>query len=76
MVGLEISCLCFSWLVRHSVTGPQRAAGPILKMSKTPPKARRSAPALGEHTRELLVELGIPAPEVEALAAEGVIVTS
>ena len=36
---------------------------------------RIDPPRKGEHTRELLTELGIPAPEVEALAAEGVIVT-
>jgi formyl-CoA transferase len=63
------------WDLEHTITGPQRVAGPILKMSKTPPAAMRSAPALGEHTAELLGEMGIPADDVAALSREGVIVT-
>jgi crotonobetainyl-CoA:carnitine CoA-transferase CaiB-like acyl-CoA transferase len=34
----------------------------------------RGAPEVGEHTREILAELGLAASEVDALAADGVIV--
>jgi crotonobetainyl-CoA:carnitine CoA-transferase CaiB-like acyl-CoA transferase len=60
----------------HSVTGPQKVVSPIIKMSKTPTAARRSAPALGEHTGELLAEFGLSRDEIESLAANGVIVCS
>ncbi|HXH84491.1 MAG TPA: CoA transferase [Candidatus Tectomicrobia bacterium] len=45
---------------------PFRAGGVI-------PPVRRPAPRLGEHTREVLAELGVPDAEVERLAAAGVV---
>ncbi len=59
--------------LEHSVTGPQRVVGPIVTMSKTPTEARLPAPALGEHTREVLTELGFARAEVEALETAGVV---
>jgi crotonobetainyl-CoA:carnitine CoA-transferase CaiB-like acyl-CoA transferase len=40
------------------------------------PPLRRPAPRLGEHTREVLGELGIPAGEIERLAGLGAVATS
>ncbi|MSP22866.1 MAG: CoA transferase [Dehalococcoidia bacterium] len=57
----------------HTITGPQRVVGPIVTMSKTPTGPRRAAPALGEHSREILIERGVPADEVEALIAADVV---
>jgi crotonobetainyl-CoA:carnitine CoA-transferase CaiB-like acyl-CoA transferase len=37
-----------------------------------PPRPRFRAPHLGEHTRELLAELQVPANEIEALVDSGV----
>ena len=37
---------------------------------------RRPAPALGEHTREILEELGLAPDEIDALASRKVIATS
>ncbi len=59
--------------LEHSVTGPQRVVGPIVTLSKTPTEARLPAPALGEHTREVLTELGFARAEVEALETAGVV---
>ena len=41
--------------------------------SATPAAVRRPAPRLGEHTAEILAELGLPAAEVERLAADGAV---
>ncbi len=44
-----------------------------VKASATPARIRRPAPLLGEHTAEVLGELGLPKAEIERLAAAGVI---
>lgn len=59
--------------LEHAVTGPQKVVGPIVNMSKTPVGPRRAAPALGQHTREVLLERGVPLDEVDALISEGVL---
>jgi len=44
-------------------TGPYRVVGIPIKLSRTPGAIRRSAPEVGEHTDEVLLELGISAPK-------------
>jgi crotonobetainyl-CoA:carnitine CoA-transferase CaiB-like acyl-CoA transferase len=51
----------------HPVAGRTRSIGLPVKFSKTPGGIRRPAPLLGEHTREVLGELGYTATEIEAL---------
>lgn len=51
----------------HPVLGSVRAIGSPLHLSDTPPVMRRAAPLLGEHTREVLAEAGLPAAEIDAL---------
>src|SRR5499426_3839120 len=43
------------------------------KLEKTPGTIRTGAPALGEHSREVLREAGLTAAEIDALAAERII---
>jgi len=57
----------------HPVTGPQRVVSPLARMSVTPVVARRPAPALGEHSEEVLLECGLSADEVAALLASGAV---
>jgi crotonobetainyl-CoA:carnitine CoA-transferase CaiB-like acyl-CoA transferase len=59
--------------VEHASIGTTRALGFPVKFSRTPGKVERAAPLLGQHTREILVELGYSAAQVEQLAAEGAI---
>jgi crotonobetainyl-CoA:carnitine CoA-transferase CaiB-like acyl-CoA transferase len=44
--------------VEHPTLGRLRSPGSPLKMSETPPRVDRRAPLLGEHTAEILRELG------------------
>jgi len=44
-----------------------------IKLSRTPGDARRPAPALGEHTEEVLREAGFDADEVGALLGSGAV---
>lgn len=57
----------------HPITGPQKVVGPLVKMSVTRTGVERSAPPLGYHTREVLVEAGIPEAEIAVLVEMGVV---
>lgn len=46
-------------------------AGPAVKLSLTPGETDREVPAQGQHTEEILKELGYSAQEIEALKASG-----
>lgn len=51
--------------------GPVRLLGMPVKFSRTPGDATRPAPALGEHTSEVLREAGIDGEELAALLESG-----
>ena len=53
--------------------GPVRMLGFPVRGSELDARVRRPAPALGEHTAEILGELGIERREIDALVASGVI---
>ncbi|GAA3353408.1 CoA transferase [Saccharopolyspora gregorii] len=59
--------------VDHPDEGPVRALGVPVKLSGTPGRIRRPAPALGEHTDELLRATGRTDEEIRALRAEGAV---
>jgi crotonobetainyl-CoA:carnitine CoA-transferase CaiB-like acyl-CoA transferase len=44
-----------------------------VKLSATPGRIRRRAPALGEHSREILTEAGFSKEEVKVLMGKGVV---
>lgn len=62
------------WEVEHAATGPQRVVGPATLMSATPTAVQRAAPALGEHSAEILVEAGFEPAEIARLCEAGVLV--
>ena len=57
----------------HTLLGPLRGNAPVVRMSGTPTRIQRASPALGEHTDEVLEELGFSADELAQLRADDII---
>jgi len=57
----------------HPVLGRLRTLGSPIRMSATPADAARRAPLLGEHTNEVLAELGLSTDEIAVLRRNGAI---
>ena len=58
--------------LEHSIAGPVKMVGPILKMGDAPLSATRASPALGEHTTEILGQLGYGPDQVDRLIDDGI----
>ncbi len=56
---------------RHPTVGDTEAIGCPIKFSATPTKVARPAPLFGQHTREVLLEFGFGAAEIQALLDSG-----
>lgn len=59
--------------IDHPVAGPFRTLSAPFTLSATPLEVRGPGPEVGEHTIEVLAELGVDAERVAALADEGVL---
>jgi crotonobetainyl-CoA:carnitine CoA-transferase CaiB-like acyl-CoA transferase len=59
--------------LEHPLLGTVRVAGSPIRMSKAETGARTASPALGQHTREVLVELSYSEDEIEALIRSRVV---
>jgi formyl-CoA transferase len=53
--------------------GNRDFVGSPIKMSRTPPAVRRGPAEIGEHSREVLLQAGFTADEVDALLASGAV---
>lgn len=60
--------------VTHPTLGSVRVTGSPVRFSHTPIRVERAGPLLGEHTREILGELGVR--DAAALEREGVVVSA
>jgi crotonobetainyl-CoA:carnitine CoA-transferase CaiB-like acyl-CoA transferase len=62
-------------LPRHAGDGIESITGVAspLRLTATPPVLRYAPPALGQHTREVLAEMGIDAARFETLRSAGVV---
>ncbi|MDZ7653258.1 MAG: CoA transferase [Burkholderiaceae bacterium] len=59
--------------VEHAEAGRTRALGCPLHFSATPTAEPKAAPALGQHSREVLREYGYNDPEIDDLVASGAV---
>ena len=59
--------------VQHPTLGVQRVLSPAIRLSRTPAAVVSATPERGEHTPEVLSELGLSAAEIAALRRQGVI---
>ena len=57
----------------HPVAGAIRQPRPAARFDKTPAQIRRHAPALGEHSVEILTQLGYQGEEIDALCQAGTV---
>jgi crotonobetainyl-CoA:carnitine CoA-transferase CaiB-like acyl-CoA transferase len=59
--------------VDHPRAGRVQALGHPIKFSETRAEVKRAAPLLGQHTREILGDLGYTAAQIDALVSEGAV---
>lgn len=59
--------------VDHANVGPLRTHGLPIKLHGTPGAVRQAPPTLGQHTQDVLAELGYSAEQIEALQVAGAV---
>ncbi len=59
--------------VKHRTLGDIRLVNQAVKLSRTPAQVTTATPELGEHTQEILAELGYDANEIESLRQANII---
>ncbi len=57
----------------HPSHGPIRLVGPAVNLHRTPGSITRPAPEFGQHTEEVLLEVGFSWKDIESLRSEGAI---
>lgn len=58
--------------VNHSLAGKIKMAGPMIQMSETPLEAKSASPALGEHTDQIMLDLGYSEEQIADLKLRNV----
>jgi len=69
----QVEAMGMSIVAQHSRIGRVRLWGMPIDFEKTPAKIKRTAPSLGEHTDEILRELGYDDTAIKTLREEGVV---
>jgi crotonobetainyl-CoA:carnitine CoA-transferase CaiB-like acyl-CoA transferase len=62
--------------VPHQTLGKTKTIGAPVKFSLTPSEVRRGAPVLGQHTHEILAEIGFNADEIANMERDRVVLQS
>src|SRR5262249_34914527 len=69
----QVRHLGLAQLVTHPVRGEMQVQAPPAVLSRTPGAVRRAAPTHGQHTDEILTELGLTREEIAHLREDKVI---
>ena len=69
----QIKHLGMAQPVRHRTLGEMKVQAPPVTLSRTPGAIRRAAPEHGEHTDEILKELGYSAEDITALRKDAAV---
>jgi crotonobetainyl-CoA:carnitine CoA-transferase CaiB-like acyl-CoA transferase len=69
----QVEAMGMNIVAQHSKIGRVRLWGMPIDFEKTPAKIRGTAPCLGEHTDEVLGELGYDEKRIKALREDGVV---
>jgi len=59
--------------VEHPIIGKMKNIGYPVKFSRTPQQFRSAAPWLGQHTTDVLTELGYPTDQIDSLFADSIV---
>lgn len=62
--------------VDHATAGSVKTIGHPVKFSRTPANLAQAAPLLGQHSREVLAEIGYDAQEIDALIRSQAVIAS
>ena len=62
--------------VDHPIAGRVKTIGHPVKFSRTPGKGADAAPFLGQHTREILGEMGYDSTQIDALVESCAVIAS
>jgi crotonobetainyl-CoA:carnitine CoA-transferase CaiB-like acyl-CoA transferase len=60
-------------IAEHPIAGRYRQTPVPWRFDRTPTSVRRPAPMLGEHTREVLLEVGLAADAIDSMVSSGAI---
>jgi succinate--hydroxymethylglutarate CoA-transferase len=59
--------------VDHPTCGPIKLVNTPVKYSKTQPDVRKAPPTLGQHTNEILSEIGLSSGDIDSLRSSGIV---
>jgi formyl-CoA transferase len=69
----QVQTLPMVWEVEHPVLGKEKILGPGVQMARTPPRICSAAPEHGQHTDEVLAELGFSQEEIQRFHREEIV---
>jgi len=67
------ACEPFHWVNYPGVDEPIPIVAPPLRMSRTPPALERRPPTAGEHTNEVLLDLGYSVSQIDDMRVRGIV---